>query len=86
MISVPSDYGDRVILEAVEKNQLKIVKKLIEKGTDVNLQNKWGYTPLHVAASVAALAASRASCAIAPAASAASTAISPAASAAAAAS
>ena len=54
LISLPNDYDNTVIFEAVRKNQLEIVKKLIEKGTDVNLQNKWGYAPLHVAASVAA--------------------------------
>ncbi|EKD82554.1 MAG: hypothetical protein ACD_39C01219G0002 [uncultured bacterium] len=36
---------------AVENNMLEVVKKLVKKKADVNMENRFGYTPMHLAAS-----------------------------------
>ena len=42
-------WGKTALHYAVEKGNLKIIKYLVEKGADANLQNEGGRTALHYA-------------------------------------
>jgi ankyrin len=50
-----TDFSEKVqdtaLHSYIEEGNIKMVEFLINKGADVNLQNKYGLTPLHVAAS-----------------------------------
>ncbi len=44
-----ADTHFETLEKIVYDNDLEALKKEIEAGTDVNLQNKYGWTPLHIA-------------------------------------
>lgn len=46
----PENYNTALHL-AVENNMIEVVKKLVRKRADVNMENRFGYTPMHLAAS-----------------------------------
>jgi len=41
---------DNLLTKAIDNNDVKFVKELIDKGADVNQANTYGETPLHIAA------------------------------------
>ena len=43
-------YGNTKLHDAVRAGNISLVYELIEKGADVNAQNQWGNTALHMAA------------------------------------
>jgi len=43
------DIGGNEIINAVDAGSLEITKLIFEKGIDIHLKNKWGYTPLDMA-------------------------------------
>lgn len=45
----PENFNTALHL-AVENNMLEVVKKLVNKKADVNMENKSGFTPMHLAA------------------------------------
>lgn len=44
-----TDKHFEILEKIVFENNLEGLKKEIENGTDVNMQNKYGWTPLHIA-------------------------------------
>jgi len=44
-----ADTHFETLEKIVYDNDLEALKKEIEAGTDINLQNKYGWTPLHIA-------------------------------------
>jgi ankyrin repeat protein len=46
------DLGSRLIQAVEQDNATSLVELLIKQGAEVNLQDKYGHTPLHVAASI----------------------------------
>lgn len=49
--NVQNDYGDSAILAAVERNNIKMVKILLEAGATLDTHDIAGFTPLMVAES-----------------------------------
>ena len=41
VIDYPSEHGDTLLLIAVKRNDVKTVKKLIELGANLNIENDW---------------------------------------------
>lgn len=49
-INVQDDYGQTILYNMVDYNNIKLAKELLDNGADINLQEKCGYTPLMIAA------------------------------------
>lgn len=42
--------NEKKLLDAAENGDIELIKSLVSQGVNINIQNNWGYTPLHLAA------------------------------------